>query len=88
MITLAALRLPPVAMADHYTYRVTWSRDDGEYIGLCPEFPSLSWLAATAEEAFSGIRALVQGVLADMHATAEAPPSLLADREYSGKFLA
>ena len=20
---------------DHYTYRVTWSQEDGEYLGLC-----------------------------------------------------
>ena len=70
-------------MNDHYTYRVTWSPDDGEYVGLCTEFPSLSWLAATAEEAFSGIRALVHEVLADMHANAETPPAPLADRSYS-----
>jgi hypothetical protein len=25
---------------DHYTYRVTWSEDDQEYVGLCAEFPS------------------------------------------------
>ena len=39
---------------DHYTYRVTWSEEDGEYIGLCAEFPSLSWLAAEPEAALSG----------------------------------
>jgi hypothetical protein len=27
---------------DRYTYRVTWSEDDNEYVGLCAEFPSLS----------------------------------------------
>jgi predicted HicB family RNase H-like nuclease len=26
---------------DHYTYRVTWSEDDQEYVGLCAEFPSV-----------------------------------------------
>ena len=26
---------------DHFRYRVTWSEDDGEYVGLCIEFPSL-----------------------------------------------
>ena len=41
---------------DHYTYRVTWSADDGEYVGLCAEFPSLSWLAKTPEAALRGIR--------------------------------
>ena len=23
-----------------YTYRVTWSAEDNEYVGLCAEFPS------------------------------------------------
>ena len=32
---------------DRYTYRITWSEEDMEYVGLCAEFPSLSWLAAT-----------------------------------------
>ena len=74
-------------MTDHYTYRVTWSPEDREYAGLCAEFPSLSWLAPTAEEAFAGIRKLVHEVLADVHASAETPPAPLADRAYSGRFL-
>ena len=41
---------------DKYTYRVTWSEDDSEYVGLCAEFPSLSWLAETPETALKGIR--------------------------------
>ncbi|PJA42533.1 MAG: toxin-antitoxin system HicB family antitoxin, partial [Lysobacterales bacterium CG_4_9_14_3_um_filter_62_6] len=28
----------------HYTYRVIWSDEDVEFVGLCAEFPSLSWL--------------------------------------------
>ena len=36
---------------DHYTYRVTWSEEDQEYVGLCAEFSSLSWLAGTQEAA-------------------------------------
>jgi hypothetical protein len=35
--------------ADKYTYRVTWSEDDGEFVGLCAEFPSLSWLGQNHE---------------------------------------
>ena len=27
-----------------YSYSVTWSAQDGEFVGLCAEFPSLSWL--------------------------------------------
>ena len=29
-------------MNDRYTYRITWSAEDGEHVGLCAEFPSLS----------------------------------------------
>ncbi len=51
---------------DRHTYRVTWSEEDGEYVGLCAEFPSLSWLAGTQEEALQGIRNVVAEVTADM----------------------
>jgi len=46
-----------------YTYRVTWSEDDGEYVGLCAEFPSLSWLAETPELALHGIHKVVDIVV-------------------------
>ena len=74
-------------MTDHYTYRITWSREDGEHVGLCAEFPSLSWLAPTQSEALSGILELVRSVLADMQASGEPPPEPLADRSYSGRFV-
>lgn len=74
-------------MIDHYTYRITWSEEDGEHVGLCAEFPLLSWLAPTPGEALAGIQNLVQDVLADMRHTGESPPKPLADRPYSGKFV-
>ncbi len=74
-------------MKDHYTYRVTWSDKDGEYLGLCAEFPSLSWLAPTSEEAFSGMRRIVSDCVSDMQSEGEEPPEPIADRTYSGKFL-
>ena len=74
-------------MNDHYTYRITWSADDSEFVGLCAEFPSLSWLARTPDEAFSGIRELVADVLSDMLSANEKVPDPLADRTYSGRFL-
>ena len=74
-------------MTDHYTYRLTWSVEDEEYVGLCAEFPSLSWLASTQEESFSGVRRLVSESIADMQANNEQPPEPLADRSYSGKFM-
>ena len=65
-------------MIHHYTYRITWSAEDGEHLGRCAEFPSLSWLAPTPGEALSGIRELVSGVLADMQANGESPPEPFA----------
>lgn len=71
---------------DHYTYRVTWSPEDGEHVGLCAELPSLSWLAATPEDALAGIRQVATDVVADMQAGGEAIPEPLAEKHYSGEF--
>lgn len=71
---------------DHYTYRVTWSPEDGEHVGLCVEFPSLSWLATAPEEALSGIRQMVAEAVADMQANGEPIPKPLAEKHYSGEF--
>jgi len=71
---------------DHFTYRVTWSAEDDEHVGLCVEFPSLSWLAKTPENALKGIRNLVAEVTADMQAHGESVPIPLAEKHYSGEF--
>ena len=72
---------------DHYTYRVTWSEDDQEYVGLCAEFPSLSWLASSQQAALRGIGAVVADVVADMLKAREPVPEPLAGKQFSGKFL-
>lgn len=72
---------------DHYTYRVTWSEDDQEHVGLCAEFPSLSWLASSPEAALRGIRGVVAGVVEDMKKSHEPIPEPLAIRRFSGKFM-
>ena len=71
---------------DHFTYRVTWSPEDGEHVGLCAEFPSLSWLDTTPEGALAGIRQLVIDVVREMTANGEKVPDPIADRTYSGEF--
>ena len=72
---------------DRYTYRVTWSEDDNEHVGLCAEFPSLSWLSSTPEAALKGIRKLVAETVADMESNDEIVPEPIACRQYSGKFM-
>ena len=71
---------------NHYTYRVTWSPEDKEHVGLCTEFPSLSWLAKTPEAALKGIRKVVADVVRDMESNGEPAPDALAEKTYSGEF--
>lgn len=72
---------------DYYTYRVTWSAEDNEYVGLCAEFPSLSWLSKTSEAALKGIRKTVEAVVNDMKQNREEVPRPIASKSYSGKFM-
>jgi len=70
---------------DFYTYRILWSEEDREFIGLCAEFPSLSWLAKTQESALKGIRNVVAEVVKDMKETGEVIPHPIATKKYSGR---
>ena len=72
---------------DRYTYRVTWSEEDHEYVGLCAEFPSLSWLARTPEAALKGIRKVIADVVKDLRKNNEPIPEPLATKGFSGKFM-
>lgn len=72
---------------DQYTYRVTWSQEDNQCVGLCAEFPSLSWLDGTPEKALRGIRKVVAQVVANMQANGESVPEPISRRRYSGKFM-
>jgi predicted HicB family RNase H-like nuclease len=67
-----------------YSYRVMWSEEDGEFIGLCAEFPSLSWLAETKEAAIRGTTDLVSNVVSDMESSNETIPVPLSTKHYSG----
>ena len=69
------------------TYRVTWSEEDNEYVGLCVEFPSLSWLEPSPEEALKGIRQVVAQAVADLEADDESVPEPIAIKKYSGRFM-
>jgi len=77
-------KLPKI---DRYTYRVIWSEDDNQLVGLCAEFPSLSYLASTQEKAIQGILKVVADVVKDMEANDESVPEPIYSRRYSGKFV-
>ena len=71
---------------DRYAYRVIWSENDQTYLGLCAEFPSLSWLAETPEGALRGIRKVVAEGVKILEADGEPIPKALSNKKYSGKF--
>jgi predicted HicB family RNase H-like nuclease len=72
---------------DRYTYRITWSEEDQEHVGLCSELPSISWLEKSAEDALAGIRKIAKECVADMQAQDEVVPEPLCIKKYSGKFM-
>ena len=70
----------------HYAYRVVWSVEDEEFVGLCAEFPSLSYLDEDHLKALEGIVDLVKDIVADMEASGEKIPTPISQKSYSGKF--
>lgn len=70
----------------HYTYRVSWSPEDDEFVGTCLELPSLSWLSASQVDALVGVQNVVTEVVADLVSEGEPVPEPLSERRYSGKF--
>lgn len=73
-------------MSDHYTYRVSWSEEDQEFVGTCLEFPSLSHLDEDRHAALEGIEELVRVAVADMEGDGEQPPVPIAEQRFSGNF--
>jgi predicted HicB family RNase H-like nuclease len=73
--------------AKHYTYRVTWSAEDGAYVALCAEFPSLSFLAKEPATALNKLTDVVDAVVQDLHANHEPVPVPLAEHTFSGKLM-
>jgi hypothetical protein len=50
---------------EKYTFDVIWSEEDEEFIGICHQFPSLSHLDTTEENALAGIKELVEIVTSE-----------------------
>ncbi|KFI21600.1 type II toxin-antitoxin system HicB family antitoxin [Nitrosococcus oceani] len=72
---------------DQYTYRISWSQEDEEYVASCVEFPSLSWLDTTPEKALAGVRKVVAQCVEDMKKSGEAIPEPLSVKSFSGRFM-
>jgi predicted HicB family RNase H-like nuclease len=73
--------------AEHYTYVVRWSEEDGAFIGRVAEFPSLAAHGRTLEAALAEIKFVVSEVLKDLTASREQIPEPFGKRRFSGKFV-
>lgn len=73
-------------VTNRYTYRVIWSEEDAEYVGLCAEMPSLSWLDGSQTGALAGIVEVVRRAVVDMAKNKEEIPTPISTRRYSGQF--
>jgi predicted HicB family RNase H-like nuclease len=78
--------MPRATPENKYAYRVFWSEEDGEFVGHCVEFPSLSWLAETRQKALDGIERLVRETLVEMNENGETPPQPVTGKTFSGTF--
>jgi predicted HicB family RNase H-like nuclease len=76
----------PLHGPSKYTYRVTWSEEDGRYVGLSTEFPALSCFAVTRMAALHGVERLVENELVELRKSGDLPPEPLATRKFSGVF--
>ncbi len=52
--------------SDHI-FSILWTEEDQQFVGLCSDFPSLSWLASDSANALAGIETLVNETLADIN---------------------
>lgn len=78
---------PTQPNAAHYTYRVTWSTGDDEYVATVAEFPRLSVLQPDPDQAIRELRELVADCLIDMAEVGEDIPVPFSERQYSGRIL-
>jgi predicted RNase H-like HicB family nuclease len=71
---------------EQYGYRVFWSAEDGEYVGICAELPGLSWLAKKPEAALRGVRGVAREAVEILQQAGDPVPEPIATRTYSGVF--
>lgn len=71
--------------ADQYSYSVSWSAEDGAFIGRIAEFPSLAAHGDTPEAALKEIMMVVRIVLDDLDKSGEPTPEPFSLRRYSGR---
>lgn len=69
----------------NYSFDVRWSEEDREYVATSLEFPGLSGLGRTAEEAVTELRAAMEVAVEAFVEDGEGVPEPLLLHEYSGQ---
>ncbi|MDP9311611.1 MAG: type II toxin-antitoxin system HicB family antitoxin [Chloroflexota bacterium] len=70
-----------------YSFSVMWSDEDEEFVALCTEFPGLSGLGETPEEAIAELQVALKLAIETYEAEGWALPEPQVLHEYSGKLL-
>lgn len=68
--------------ADKFTYRLLWSEDKQCYLGVCSEFPDLSYEATSGDDALAGIQRRIADELADLIRNKKCVPEPLVVRKF------
>ena len=69
-----------------YGARVRWSDSDGGYVATCPEFPGLSGVAESADDALTELREALEMAVAALEEDGEPLPAPRTVAGYSGQF--
>ena len=75
-----------VRISDLYTYRVSFSVEDNEYVAVCAELPGLSVLEKDPAEALRGAREVAAVGIEMLAENGDPIPQPLATRPFSGVF--
>jgi predicted HicB family RNase H-like nuclease len=68
-----------------YSVLVAWSVEDGEYVATSPEWPDLSWLAASEPDAIRGLRGVMRDAVAVLTEEGSPIPAPRPQPSYSGQ---
>src|SRR5690349_2655255 len=72
-------------MKNKYSFNVFWSDEDDAYIAVSPEFPSLSGLGDTPDEALAELEPVIDAVIQRYHEKGYPLPEPKVHNEYSGQ---
>lgn len=68
--------------ADMYTYRLLWDEIRERYVGVCSEFPDLTYEAMSTADALAGIQNRIAEEIASLARQKKPPPEPLAVRKF------